>query len=298
MSVPCFSTRRSRCASICRARPRCSLRCARRNRPLLQLKPARRPARETARPRSARRGAARLTAEAGASAAHALCAPRHLHRRHLRVRRLRAPALPRWRAMRMSRAALAGAVRKKVPQRSMCETRAAWPWPTLLAPRAEALAVWFRRLLFHTRRVTASAASASRAASARAKKRSSRRRLRRQPSPCQLRGPARRLSCRPLCLRTRTLARRSATVTFRSARAKASASRRTAAPSVMSGSNSSAPCTALATSARPSLSLAGKCAACAHCVSPPPPRPPPPPPPSPSPQRCSSAVAGDTSVEG
>ena len=217
------------------------MRCARLTRPPLQLKPARRPARETARPRSARRGAARLTAAAGASAAPALCARRHLHRRHLRLRRLRAPALPRWRAMRMSRAALAGAVRKKVLQRSMCETRAARPWPTLLAPRAEALAVWFRRLLFHTRRVTASAASASRAASARAKKRSSRRRLRRQRSPCQLRGPARRLSCRPLRPRTRTLARRSATVTFRSARAKASASRRTAAPSVSSGSNSSAP---------------------------------------------------------
>ena len=123
LSVSLFSTRRSpRCASICRARPRCSLRCARRTRPPLQLKPARRPARETARPRSARRGAARLTAAAGASAAHALCAPRHLHRRHLRLRRLRAPALPRWRAMRMSRAALAGAVRQKVLQRSMCET--------------------------------------------------------------------------------------------------------------------------------------------------------------------------------
>ena len=44
--------------------------------------------------------------------------------------------------------------------------------------------------------------------------------------------------------------------------------------------------------------MAGKCAACEHCVSPPLPRPPPPPPPSPAPQRCSSSVAGDTSVEG
>ena len=122
-----FFPARPRCASIWRARSRCSLRCARLTRPLLQLKPARRPARETARPRSARRGAARLTAEAGASAAHALCAPRHLHRRHLPARRLRALALPRWRAMRMSRAALAGAVRKKVLQRSMCETRAPGP---------------------------------------------------------------------------------------------------------------------------------------------------------------------------
>jgi len=95
--------------------------------------------------------------------------------------------------MRVSRAARAGAVRKKV--------------------------------LF-----TASAASASRAASARAK-RSSRCRLR-LPSSCQFRSPARRLSCRPFCLPIRTLAHRSATATLRSGRAKASASPQTAAPSV------------------------------------------------------------------
>ena len=104
-------------------RARCSWRdqCLRLLRQL-QLRPARRPARETARPLSARRGAALLTAEAGASAGRVLSAPHHLHLRlrgRLRRRRLRALALPRWRAMPTSRAARAGAVRRKVLQRSV-----------------------------------------------------------------------------------------------------------------------------------------------------------------------------------
>ena len=104
-------------------RARCSWRdqCLRLLRQL-QLRPARRPARETARPLSARRGAALLTAEAGASAGRVLSAPRHLRLRlrgRLRRRRLRALALPRWRAMPTSRAARAGAVRRKVLHRSV-----------------------------------------------------------------------------------------------------------------------------------------------------------------------------------
>ena len=135
-------------------------------------------------------------------------------------------------------------------------------WPALWRLRAEALAAWFRRRLFHTCRFTASVASASRAASARAK-RPSRRRLctrlaseltprwlaltraatrrrreqRPQASLClpasrQCRSAARRLSARPFRLPIRRLARRSATATLRSGRARASASPRTAPPSV------------------------------------------------------------------